>query len=282
MASLPTVSVIVPAFRQARYVADCLDSIAHQTYAGRIEVVVVDDGCPDGCGDVAAAHPLSPIVIRQDNAGVAAARNRGIAESSGEYLAFLDADDRWLATKLATQVAVHRRAGHPALSFTRYHRVRLDGHPVPNALHPSPTQSVTARALVRQNFVGCSTVLVHRACLQRTGGFPSGPALREAGQDYALWLRIAAYFPMLYVREVLTEYTVHNDNRVGTDAVKHFEGWSNAVRSFAEWDPDRFRNITGPWRRTLTHLRARSMFIDVATKPAMARRAWSAYWTALR
>jgi len=282
MKSHPSVSVIVPAFRQAEHVVGCLDSIAAQTYPGPIEVVVVDDGCPEGTGDVAAAHPLAPRVVRQVNAGVAMARNRGIDEAKGQYLAFLDADDRWLATKLETQLAAHRSVDHPALSLTRYHRVRLDGRPMSNALHPSPTQAPTARALVRQNFIGCSTVVAHRACVERVGGFPNSEALRRAGQDYALWLRIAAYFPLLYVPEVLTEYTVHDDNRVGTDAVKHFEGWRYAVQSFAEWDDARFRAIAGASLRMLIHRRARRMFFDVATQPSKLRRAWSAYRAALR
>lgn len=282
MSSLPRISVVVPAYRQAAHIRACLDSIAAQTYGGPVEVVVVDDGCPDGTGEIAAAHALAPKVVRQDNAGVAVARNRGIEVSTGEYLAFLDADDRWLATKLATQLRAHAEVGQPALSFTRYHRVREDGRALPNALHPSPTQPVTARALLRQNFIGCSTAMVHRACIERVGGFPSSDALRRAGQDYALWLRVAAYFPLIYVREVLTEYTVHDDNRVGTDAVKHFEGWSNAMKDFATWDPARYRAIAGPSRHVLTHLRARSMLGDVARNPKLVQRAWSAYRAALR
>ena len=267
------ISVVVPAYRQAIFIEACLDSIAVQQHDD-LEVIVVDDGCPEGSGDVAAAHPIAPTVIRQDNAGAAAARNRGIEAARGDHIAFIDADDRWLRGKLSAQLAA--LGDEPALSFTRYRRRRSDGAPVDNPLHPGFDQPVSFRELTRRNFIGCSTVMLHRACIDSVGGFPDDAALRRGGQDYALWLRVASRFPLRYVPEVLTEYTVHPGNRVGTDAVKHFEGWAHAIRSFERWAPG---TIASP--KKLIHARARYMLADVIAKPRMYSRAWAAYRAAL-
>ncbi len=240
----PTISVVIPGYEQARFIEPCLDSVAAQTWDGRVEVIVVDDGSPDDLGNRARNHRLDPTVIHQPNRGVAAARNRGIAESSAPWIAFLDADDRWLPTKLADQMRALTRLGRPALSFCRYRRVDEDG----NALdvepdHPAPHLEPTARHLIIQNFIGTSTTLVHRHCLERCGGFPETTNLEHGGQDYALWLRIAAYFPLVYIAELGVEYTVHAGNRVGVDPVRHHRAGLEALADFYRWDSPRFTGL---------------------------------------
>lgn len=243
--SEPTVSVVIPAYDQAAFIEGCLDSVAEQTWTGSLEVVVVDDGSPDDIGDRAADHLIEPTVIRQKNAGVAAARNRGVAESSGDWIAFLDADDRWTPDKLERQLEAVRALNRPALSFCRYRRHTPDGEPVDVAPdHPAEDLKPTPRKLLRENFIGTSTVVVHSACLERCGGFPEDDRLQSVGQDYALWLRIAAYFPLVYAPFVGMHYTVHRDNRVGVDPVNHHRGGLEALRDFRNWDPDRFRGLS--------------------------------------
>jgi glycosyltransferase involved in cell wall biosynthesis len=232
--STPDVSVVIPCYRQAQFVRDALDSVAAQTFRGRVEVIVVDDGCPEGSGDVAAAHPSRPIVVRQTNRGVAGARNRGIQEARGARIAFLDADDRWYPEKLSRQVERMQRHGAGALCFTRYGRVSAQSGELKSTT-PGADLAPSFRRLVRVNFVGCSTVLVDRECLDQSGGFPESAALARGGQDYALWLRIAARCPLLFVPEVLVDYRVHEQSRVGLDPVKNFEGAVHALRAFRDW-----------------------------------------------
>ncbi len=274
-------SVIVPAYRQATFIEGCLDSIARQDHES-LEVVVVDDGCPDGSGEVAERHPSRPRVIRQPNAGVAAARNRGIEESEGELIAFLDADDRWLPGKLARQIVIHDQAPGPVLSFSRYRRVQPDRQPLEAHDHPAVEQPCSMQDLLARNFIGCSTVILSRACLQDVGGFPDDPALRRGGQDYALWLRVGSRYPLRYLPEVLTEYTLHPGNRVGTDAIKHFEGWAHAVRSFAAWDRLRFLELCDDHPMWLVTQRARHMVSDVARSPDQWKRAWQVFEETVR
>lgn len=252
---LPRVSVVVPAYRQAAFVGRCLDALQRQSYAGPVEVVVVDDGCPERTGEVAARHPLKPKVIHQPNGGVAAARNRGIAESSGAIVAFVDADDVWHPQKLERQVRRMRGEG-PALCFTRYRRVDPQGIELADALYPEEHLAPSARMLAYNNFIGCSTAAVDRACLDAVGGFPDSAPLRRGGQDYALWLRIASRFPLLYVPEVLVDYTVHPGNRVGVDLVKNFQGAFDALHDTWRWDRQAFRRMTGSSYRQVVARRA--------------------------
>jgi glycosyltransferase involved in cell wall biosynthesis len=99
----PLVSVVVPAFNAARFLAEALVSIVRQEYQP-LEIVVVDDGSSDGTAEMARASRARPVVIEQPNRGPAAARNRGIAAAKGDVIAFLDTDDLWPDRKLALQV----------------------------------------------------------------------------------------------------------------------------------------------------------------------------------
>src|SRR5690349_9034781 len=103
MSTLPLTSVIVPCYNGGRYVATAVQSVFRQSYP-RIEVVVVDDGSTDDSPAILAGFGEAIRYVRQTNQGLSAARNRGIKEARGELLAFLDADDVWLPSKLATQV----------------------------------------------------------------------------------------------------------------------------------------------------------------------------------
>jgi glycosyltransferase involved in cell wall biosynthesis len=101
----PLVTVIIGAYNAARYLGEAIDSVLAQTHP-RIELIVVDDGSTDGTGAVAEAYGPPVRCIRQENGGMAAARNRAVPEARGSYLAFLDADDRFPPDKLRQQLAV--------------------------------------------------------------------------------------------------------------------------------------------------------------------------------
>ncbi len=259
----PSVSVIIPAYNQAGFVTAALDAVAAQEYPGELEVIVVDDGSPDDVSEVAEAHPINARVIRQENMGVSGARNTGMREATGEYFAFLDADDRWLPGKLVAQVEALLALRRPALSFTRYRRVDGDGTSPEAAEHPSRALVPNHADLAFRNFIGTSTVVVHRECIARTGQFPTREVLQKGGQDYALWLRIASLFPLVYVPEVYTLYTIHEVNRVGTDPIKHYQGGLNALEDFDAWAPDRFSPMTHATRRSVWAWRSAKLVKDL-------------------
>jgi glycosyltransferase involved in cell wall biosynthesis len=114
----PLVSCIVPVFNGEAYLAEAVDSILQQAYP-RLEIIVVDDGSTDRTPEIVASYGDRVHPVRQANAGPAAARNRGVRDSRGDLVAFLDADDRWHPEKLARQVA--RFAARPQLDVSVTH-----------------------------------------------------------------------------------------------------------------------------------------------------------------
>ena len=113
---MPSVSVVVPAFNAAEYIAETLDSVSRQTVTP-LEVIVVDDGSSDATAKIAANHSLEPLVITKRNSGNAVARNRGIAGAHGEWIAFLDQDDLWHPEHLGRALALADTRGVDAVSM---------------------------------------------------------------------------------------------------------------------------------------------------------------------
>lgn len=123
--SAPPVSVIVPVYNGRRHLREALQSIADQRYSP-LEIIVVDDGSTDGSAAVAGGFP-GVTLLSQPNAGVAAARNRGLAAAGGEYVAFLDQDDRWTPDKLAVQLPLLLDDPGAGLAVARERIVLDDG-----------------------------------------------------------------------------------------------------------------------------------------------------------
>ena len=187
------VSVIVPAFEAADTLDRALKSIAAQTLRPR-EVFVIDDGSRDGTWDVAnranaELDVLAIAALQQPHEGAGAARNRGVANATGKYVAFLDADDEWLPEKLEHSLEMIRRQ---RLSFF-CHEVTIfeeDGRRrVTDCVGSRERDDDAFVAQFLRGFVATSTVVVERALILNAGGFdPSLPS----GQDYDLWLGILA------------------------------------------------------------------------------------------
>ena len=117
MTSAP-ISVVIPAFNAARYITAAIESVFAQVLQPS-EIIVVDDGSSDGTGELVRQWS-NVILVRQDNAGVAAALNHGIRLARGELIAFLSADDVWLSEKLQLQFAVARQPNHLVFGHMRH------------------------------------------------------------------------------------------------------------------------------------------------------------------
>jgi glycosyltransferase involved in cell wall biosynthesis len=178
------VSVVIPAFDAEATVGGAISSALWQTYRD-FEVVVVDDGCRDATGAIAGSFPEPVRVVRQENAGVAAARNRGVAEAGGELIAFCDADDVLLPQHLEALVAVHDRNGGIATSNCYWL--------FPGGIHPArtrykggfPTPEGQRRAILEQNFVSTMS-LFPKALADEIGPFDTE---LQVAEDWDFWLR---------------------------------------------------------------------------------------------
>jgi glycosyltransferase involved in cell wall biosynthesis len=184
------VTVVIPAHNAARTLGQALHSVYTQTRRPA-EVIVVDDGSTDATVKVVRSRRPPPgtrlKLIRQANAGAAAARNHGILAARQPYLAFLDADDWWAPAKLAI---CHRRLARSraALLCHGFHRAGGAGGNIMPALRGHPALT----ALYLRNFIGTSTVMLRRAALARSGLFD--PRLSHA-EDHHLWLSLLAADP---------------------------------------------------------------------------------------
>jgi len=218
------VSVIIPAFNNAKTLSSTVDSALRQTRPAE-EIVIVDDGSTDRTAEIAASLPPPVRFFRQENQGAAVARNRAIAESRGELLAFLDADDLWVPEKLAVQVPAFERDVGLVFSFANARNLAADGslgRPFVDFAHSHLSlvrhrregEIVTFEEDLQPFFLlGCPAstpgVMARRDAALRAGGFD--PALRR-GQDLDLWLRLAGLGRCNYVDRVLYHRRLHDSN----------------------------------------------------------------------
>lgn len=189
-------AVVIPAYNAATTIAAALDSVFAQTVPAT-QVIVVDDGSPDGerLASVLARYGDRVRLLRQANAGPAAARNTGARLCESEWIAFLDADDSWLPHKLERQLELGRdpRAGllHGSARDRR----------------PAPPREMDFATLWRCNRICTSMTMVRRKAFETLGGFDESPDLIGA-EDYHLWLRIAhAGWKVLACEERIGHYT---------------------------------------------------------------------------
>ena len=209
---MPEVSVVIAVYNQARWVGEAIASVRTQTFADW-ELVVVDDGSTDATSEVVARHADDARIrcLRQPHAERAAARNRGIAATAAPLVAFLDADDWWLPTKLERQVAALAAAPEAAFCYTPARFVDEDGRPLPLRKPVHAMAGDVFGKLLRANVVILASVVARRRCLEAVGAFDAGlPAF--GCEDWDLWLRLARRWPVAVVDEELTLYRRHSTN----------------------------------------------------------------------
>lgn len=205
------ISVIIPTYNCAQYIGESVDSALNQTLKAS-EVIVVDDGSTDNTKEILSRYDGKIRYIYQNNRGPSAARNRGIKEAAGRYIAFLDADDTWLPKKLELQARF--LDDHPdyglvtcdALQFSGKHTVIVPSMAKERKLHSGRV----ILHLLRENFLNTNNVLIRKEVFTIVGMFDEK---RRYSEDYDLWLRIAKRYKIGFVNNILTEYRSHSLNR---------------------------------------------------------------------
>jgi len=215
--AMPKVSVVIPVFNGERFVKDAVDSVLNQTYKD-VELIVVDDGSTDGTRQIVEAFGSKVIYKYQPNAQTGTscpAYNAGISMASGEYLAFLDHDDRWYPDKLATQVAILDGHLDVGLTYSQLDDVDEHGNPIGKKTWAQRRGIKTDllgdfREILKRRFptTGPSTMMARRDVLERIGGFdsstpPCGPA------DVELCVLAGEVSKLYFVARSLGQYRVH-------------------------------------------------------------------------
>lgn len=211
MTSAPLMSVVLPAFNAERWIDRTLLSVRSQTYEA-LEIVVVDDGSSDRTAELVGRHTAVDArvrLVRQENAGVAAARNRGLAETSGEFVATIDADDLWAPDKIRRQLAVFQQAGEEVgLVYARSATIDAEGRITRLDRRPG-IEGAALEAMCVYNVVGNgSAAMMRRAAVVEAGGYDPGlrAARAEGCEDYKLYFTIAERFRFAFVDDWLVGY----------------------------------------------------------------------------
>jgi glycosyltransferase involved in cell wall biosynthesis len=210
---VPLISVIVPCYNQAHFLTEAIESILSQAYP-HYEIVVIDDGSTDNTAEVAGRYP-GVRCLRQENRGLAAARNTGLRKSNGDYLVFLDADDRLLPHALEVGLACLR--AHPQCAFVagRCIRIGSDSQPLPTTEDAGLDGDAYSRLLS-----GCPilvpAVMYRRASFQVFPGFDTS---MSAAEDYHLYYRIARELPIHFHDIVVAEVRQHHANMTSNTAL---------------------------------------------------------------
>jgi glycosyltransferase involved in cell wall biosynthesis len=205
---VPKVSVVIPAYNAMKYLPETVDSVFKQTYHN-FEVLIINDGSTDNtdhwASQLSQKEPKVKL-ISQPNQGVQKARNRGIKEARGEYIAFLDADDLWEPTKLQKQVDALDRNLAAGLCYTWTALADEQGKATGRVI-ASRAEGNVWQQLTEINFVCCgSTPLIRRSCFDTTGLFAEDLRFSE---DWDMWLRIALKYPFVVIKEPLIRYRQH-------------------------------------------------------------------------
>ena len=194
----PITSVIIPTYNRWPLVVEAVDSVLAQSFQD-IEIIVVDDGSTDGTTNRLAKFDGRLRLFTTTRRGVAAARNFGVSQAQGCYVAFLDSDDLWLPGKLQTQIAFLDRYPEIQICQTDEIWVRNGVRVNPKAMHRKPSGDIFVRSL-DLCLISPSAVMMTRELFQRIGGFDESFPVCE---DYDLWLRVTSVYSVPLIPEAL-------------------------------------------------------------------------------
>jgi glycosyltransferase involved in cell wall biosynthesis len=188
--SKPLISVVIPAFNAGKYLAEALDSVRAQTFSD-YEILVIDDGSTDRTAEIASSYD-GVLLLTQENRGEAAARNTGIRAARGKYVAFLDADDVWLPSKLEKQAA--NLVENPKTAWIYTDALVFDGTARRIICRIGERirmhEGEILRHLLLRCFIPSATPVVKRTAITEAGLFDESRE-RRMGVDWNMWLRIA-------------------------------------------------------------------------------------------
>lgn len=209
------VSVVITCFNYGKYLRHCIESVLGQTYTD-FEIIVVNDGSTDNTEEIMneyLAHPRI-IYIKQQNSGQTVAKNLGIKQSSGSFVAFLDADDLWCCEKLEKQMALFARKD-VAVAFSKARYINEEGEEIQNfklsGKYLIPRAGKVTDFLLFDNFIPFSSAVVRRECLKRVGAFDES---LKMGIDWDLWLRISTGYEFAFVDEPLLSYRIGHSGQM--------------------------------------------------------------------
>lgn len=243
MKTTPTVSVVIAAYNASRWIGETLESVLAQDYTD-CEIILVDDGSTDDTAQIVARYGERVRYIHKSNGGQPSARNVGIRAAQGEYVAFLDADDLWTKEKLRLQVDLLHETGR---AWTYSDAFVFDSESG-DLLHRAGQlqrlyEGDILEPLFLGNFILSPTPVVRRSVFEQVGYFDEDEAV-HIGEDWYMWLRIAACYPVGLVSKPLAHYRVHTQSMTGGgDPLPRLTGYLTVIERMVAREPVKLNKL---------------------------------------
>jgi glycosyltransferase involved in cell wall biosynthesis len=230
----PTVSIIIPVYNQGSYLVEAVDSILAQTVTD-YEIIVIDDGSTDNTPQVCAQYGDVIRLTRQENQGLAATRNNGIALARGEFLGFLDSDDTWYPHYLQTMLNLSARHPNADVFYGVAHAIDSAGNVLPQLISARKVRpNEMYWTLLRDDFLVPTCVFARREVVVNAGCFH----LDTPGcEDWDLWLRLlGSGTEFVGTQEVVAQYRLHDSSMSVIDDTIERSVFKMAVKQFGADD----------------------------------------------
>lgn len=224
----PLVSVVIATYNMGQYIGDAIDSILAQEWSN-IEVIVIDDGSTDDTGSVLSRYETEPKVryIATENRGQPKAKNRGVSEAKGDFVAFCDADDVWESFKLTEQMPSFDDP-EVGVVYSNVSHMNEHGDRIKREMPYSYHSGWVTNEMMLRNFVPFGTSVIRRECIEKSGAFDDQFPM---GIDWDLWLRYSIEWKFVYVPAKTYVYRVWSGQMSG-----NYRGrYKNAVKIFQKF-----------------------------------------------
>jgi len=243
------VSVVIPTFNCAQFIIEAIESVLNQTYKN-YEIIVVNDGSTDNTEEVLSSYLKKIKYIRQENGGPSKARNNGINNSKGEYIAFLDADDIWLPTKLKYQLDFFEKCSDISVVISNFFYFGEETLKSATGFERRPHiwnipyygvekgynifKRNIFQDIIMETFIHTSTVIVRKSCFKKVGPFDE----RILAEDWQMWLRLAKAFKFGFIDKPLVNVRIYKESTSRSlcheDSINH---GINMIKYLREWIP---------------------------------------------
>ena len=260
MENKPLVSIIMPAYNAEKTIVESIESVLRQTYKNW-ELIVVNDGSMDSTSAVVwAINDERVRLIEQENGGVANARNNGINNATGEYIAFLDSDDLWVEDKLERQLGV-LVCGKHKMCFAKTWCFRENSNQTSDCFVNISLDFDDRDKILVYDFIPILTVLLAKDVLDEVGHFDE--TLRGV-EDWDMWIRVLQKYDAIYLDEFLAKYRISSTGLSGNFEkhfieeekvwLKHIDLYSIEISSFRQWFADKKRTIIAKQNKDIFNL----------------------------
>ena len=222
------VSIIMPSYNTAEYIAESIKSVLDQTYTDW-ELIIVDDCSTDNTDEAVAPFLTDGRIkyLKNDkNSGAAVSRNKALREAGGKWIAFLDSDDLWLPEKLERQISFMEENGYH-FSYTNYSEIDPDGNP--SGVRVSGPKRITKTGMFNYCWPGCLTVMYDREYV----GLVQIADIKK-NNDYAMWLKVCRKAKCYLLPENLALYRRGRVGSISSHGIKKLIGWHYKLHREAE------------------------------------------------